>query len=222
MSRAKAKPSHNRVQLEAGQRYNRLVAIEFAGIKKRRCYWKLLCDCGTEKIILAAHVQSGVTRSCGCLQKETFADITRKHGRRTDPIYRTWAGMIQRCENPHSNAYHRYGGAGVTVCDEWRKDFAKFHADMGPRPQGTSLDRIDGTKGYEPENCRWASVVEQARNRKNAIKVTYDGNEVYLVDICEKLGVAYGTAYHRLKKLGCTVEEALSTSRKPRPSLRRP
>lgn len=148
------------------QRFGRLVAVRPSGNKKHNCIaWTCQCDCGNQAEVASNTLRSGYTRSCGCLARETAAKAKLKHGAWGSPAYRSWDMMIQRCTNPKHTSFPRYGALGVTVCERWRT-FSLFLSDMGERPAGTSIDRIDSCKGYEPGNCRWATTLEQARNKR--------------------------------------------------------
>lgn len=122
--------------------------------------------------------------------------------------------MMQRCCNPRNPAYPKYGGAGITVCDRWRHDFKAFLEDMGPRPEETSLDRIDGKKNYEPGNCRWGTIAQQARNRSHCIQVEYKGRVWSLADLADAYGITHETLRHRIKR-GWPIERALSAPLRP-------
>lgn len=124
------------------------------------------CDCGKEAVVAFSRVKSGTTRSCGCLSVENSVARNTVHGMRGTPEYRSWMAMRTRCENPGAKDYPRYGGAGVQVDPCWSESFAAFFEHVGPRPDGTSLDRIDSTQGYVPGNVRWATPQEQGRNRR--------------------------------------------------------
>ena len=139
-----------------GKRFGRLVAHYY-----EKPMWVCECDCGSEHRVLSGNLRSGDIQSCGCLMK----DVHTKHGMYTTKTYATWEAMNQRVNNPNSTHYSYYGGRGVSVCDRW-SSFEAFYCDMGERPEGMSLDRIDANGDYTPENCRWVSHTAQMENRR--------------------------------------------------------
>jgi len=188
----------------AGQRFGRLLVIERAGNKGRRVCWRCRCDCGAEVEVRSPSLTRGRTVSCGCYH---YGLIT-KHGMWRTPVYRSWHSMMDRCNKPRHVAYMRYGGRGIKVCDRWL-DFEQFYEDMGHRPAGQTLDRIDNNGDYEPGNCQWATPSQQGRNQKNNRRLTYKGVTKCLAGWVETMGINYHTLHHRLEK-GWSVEDALT------------
>ena len=138
--------------------------------------WECVCECGTKKSVSSQLLINGSSTSCGCVQKEMMKN-RQTHGkshRNRTPEYTTWASMIQRCTNQNNRNYHHYGGRGIKICSEWM-DFTKFLADMGDRPDGYSLDRIDVNGDYCKENCKWSSQTEQMHNLRTNNKYGYPG-----------------------------------------------
>lgn len=146
-----------------GKRFGRLIVIKFTHINKHgQSVWECICDCGAEATVSRSQLISGKTISCGC--------ATLKHGYarrgRIDPTYITWRNMRNRCRKPSNKDYPNYGGRGITVCARWLNSFENFILDMGPKPLGMTIDRIENDGNYEPGNCKWSTSVEQSHNRR--------------------------------------------------------
>lgn len=192
-----------------GQRFARLVALSF--VERRNSggsIWRFLCDCGTEKDISAKMVVSGHTSSCGCVAKEKLVDRNKKHGlsKSYKSTYRSWKDMRSRCGNVNDFDYADYGGRGIRVCEQW-EDFAVFFRDMGARPNGKTLDRIDVNGNYRPENCRWADAKTQANNKRNNRLVEYQGQTRTLAQWCENFGIEQSKVKYRINA-GWSLEDA--------------
>jgi len=174
-----------------------LVEIGVAGKTKDGHIKKLyLCLCGSIVEVAASRVRNGYTRSCGCLNHH---NAEKKHGMRGSATYASWSSARDRCRNKNSKDFYRYGGAGIAFDKRW-DDFAAFLADMGERPEGKTLDRIDPKKGYSPDNCRWATPKEQSRNRRDLIVVATPIGIMALVDYSARIGITNGAAHQRLKR----------------------
>ncbi len=148
------------------QKFGKLfVTGRAANGKRTQARWNCVCDCGGKVTVYGYSLRDGHTKSCGCLSKETTIERSTTHGMCGTATYSTWNCMKTRCENPKTKNYKNYGGRGITVCGRWDK-FENFLEDMGEKPEGLSIERVDNNKGYFKENCKWATCTEQSRNRR--------------------------------------------------------
>lgn len=180
---------------------------------------EVMCDCGKLKYIDLSGFVRGRIKSCGCyLRHNALLIRNKKHGLSYHATYTSWRCMIERCRNPKTYSWQYYGGRGIKVCDSW-KNFSNFKNDMGQRPAGASLDRIDVNGDYCKENCRWATIEQQFSNTRRSRHVTLNGERLTVSQWARRCGLSAGTLWARLNT-GWTAEEALTLplrqgSRKP-------
>lgn len=196
----------------SGQRFGRLMAIRLIerDLKWNGHMWLFNCDCGSEKVISIKSVRSGHTSSCGCLFLENLVDRNTTHGlseaRRRE--YRSWKDMRARCNNPKDSDYSDYGGRGILICERW-DDFSLFYSDMGLRPKGLTIDRINVNGNYEPLNCRWASRKTQANNKRTNRRIAIGSETKTLQEWCRHFGIDHSKARYRLAQ-GWPIEKVFS------------
>lgn len=182
-------------------------------------YFEYRCSCGKTGIALIHNVIRKLTKSCGCLQilhADEFAKKSITHGRSWTPEWTAWCRMRTRCSNPHDKRYKRYGERGIKVCERWLHSFENFFADIGLRPSPAhSLGRIHNDRGYEPSNCEWQTVQEQANNMSTNHHITFDDKTMNLVQWARYLGIHRTTIERRLKK-GQPFKEIYDRFIKPR------
>lgn len=189
-----------------GLRFGRLLVTAQAPHIAHYRAWHVRCDCGKTFVTRAGYLLSGSTQSCGCLRKDMLSAMAKRTSIRHGFCvgghkrwYTIWRGMLGRCYNAKVRAYPRYGGAGITVCERWH-DPANFIADMGEPPDGTSLDRIDSSLGYSPENCRWATVEMQGQNRRGVHWIEFNGVRDTAAGWARRVGVSAGVMRERLDR----------------------
>lgn len=162
------------------QRFGRLTVVSRGANKGRQYGWNCVCDCGNTTHIAGASLRSGYTKSCGCLRVETTRQRRSKHQMSNTSEHGIWLAMKRRCYNKNNTDYLRYGGRGIKVCDRWINSFENFYADMGEKPYGCSIDRIDYDGDYTPENCKWSTNIEQANNKSTNARYQY-GDENHTI-----------------------------------------
>ena len=196
-----------------GKRFGKLVVIKTAGKTKNGAYlWQCKCDCGNEIIANVGNLKNGHTKSCGCLRVDRCKTNFTKHGLEHTRLYGIWSDMRLRCYDEKNIAYHRYGGRGITICDEWKNDVKAFYgwATANGYKDSLTIDRIDNDGNYCPENCRWATVKEQASNRRSNIFVTHNGKTQTMKEWANEVGIPYKVVWARMQKLGWSAERALT------------
>lgn len=193
-----------------GKKFGRWTVLSFVGRKQsyHELVWRCQCECGNTANVNGSTLKKGCSTSCGCYS----AERARTHGMEGTPTYNAWAHMLTRCNNVRHKQYGSYGGRGIKVCPEWHS-FEAFFADMGKKPKGKSIDRIDNDGGYNKENCRWAKPSQQNRNRRGSPKYEWNGEIRSLADIADEVGVVkWRKAYERVRN-GWSVRDAVTVKR---------
>lgn len=191
-----------------GLRFNRwqiVAAASKASNYQRR--WLCMCECGITKMVQERHLISGASKSCGCLARWITKLTHTTHGMCNSPSYLSWLSMRRRCEDRQNNRYHLYGGRGISVCGRWLH-FENFLSDMGERPAGLSLDRIDNDGNYCAENCRWADAITQANNGRRNKLLTLNGRTQSCSLWAREYGIKPSVVFKRLRR-GDNIERAL-------------
>ena len=199
-----------------GKRFGRLIVESRAEDRvekngRHRVAWNCMCDCGNHVVVLSDNLKSGATQSCGCYRKEYVSVHKKTHADSQSKLYGVWCAMKTRCYNKNSSYYERYGGRGISVCDEWRASFESFR-DWSFRNgyyDGLTIDRIKNDGNYCPENCRWVGRKAQANNRSSNKLVSYNGATHNIAEWSEITGINVKTLYNRLYA-GYTPEKMLS------------
>lgn len=181
-----------------GKRFGRRIVTKFLGRinpKNRYYYWECMCDCGKISIRPGSALRSGNANSCGCAKIEHLKSLA-KHNMAKTRIYRSWSAMIQRCTNPNTPGWERYGGRGIRVCKKWKDSFCCFYKEMGDTYRDDLfLERIDNNKGYFKNNCRWATRLEQNNNSSKCVWITIDGIRKNIKQWADYLDFPVGRLY---------------------------
>ena len=209
-----------RIEGLVGTKFSRWTIVEYAGTlqygKYKKHAVKVLCDCGTEKVIVFESLTSKEpSRSCGCYKSEVTAERNKAnatHGLSKHESYSIWTNMKIRCSDKTNQAYKDYGGRGITVCERWLSSVENFIEDMGPRPSPShSLERKDNDLGYSPSNCVWATKTEQANNRRGTKRYIFKGSSISLSNLSRLCGLPAGILRNRIENLGYSVDDAVTT-----------
>lgn len=206
-----------------GKQFGRLTVIAYAGTNKYHSrIWECKCVCGNTKIIDGRSLRTGSTRSCGCLNDEVRHGVgvipnRTTHGMSNTRLYRTWKSMRNRCNNPNNKYYYCYGGKGIRVCDEWNV-FENFQnwALMNGYTESMTIERIDTSKNYEPQNCTWIKMDEQSKNKSSNRIVTINGETHIISEWCKIKGISYQYLWRHEKKGESTVSILTGRTRSPK------
>lgn len=190
------------VIVKSGDTYGRLTVVKETETKKYIRFVLCKCNCGNRVEVRLFQMRAGNVKSCGCLQRERSSESKTIHGhsraKNVTSEYRTWRHMHERCSSKKDKSFSNYGGRGITVCKRW-SSFTNFYKDMGKRPEGTSIDRIDNNKGYFPKNCRWATKEQQSNNKRTNRWITIDGKTMTLTQWSKHLNIPIATMYRRVQ-----------------------
>lgn len=192
--------------------YGRLTVTSEAEVSKSgKARWVCSCSCGGATTTDTGSLNSGNTTSCGCARIDSLVGRVKKHGMCRTRTYGIWSGMLTRCTNKLDEAYSRYGGIGITVCNRWAESFENFFADMGECPSGLSIERIDNDLGYSPENCEWATYSQQAKNTRRTRLITSNGKTLCISDWAKEVGISEATIRCRIDRFNWSPTDAVST-----------
>lgn len=199
-----------------GDRFGKLTVTKSLGSNGEKVRWECLCDCGTPVVHTSSELNSGSSKSCGCLKFETGEKL-KKYNARDRKLYFRWSDIKGRCYNPNDSAYHNYGGRGIKMCPEWEDDFFAFRdwAIANGYDEKLSIDRIDNNKGYSPDNCRWTNAKTQSNNRRSNRYITIDGITKTMMEWSEY----YNIDYHQIQKrlaLGWSEKDAVTKPIRPK------
>ncbi len=193
-----------------GQRFGNLTVISrTTGAHKWHVSWLCQCECGAVAVVITKLLRNGGVKSCGCLRHRHAAN--RTHGMSGTAEFNVWLDARRRCHKPSDRAYRFYGARGIQMSEDWRGDFGAFYRDMGPRPKGATLDRIDNDGPYSAENCRWATWVQQANNKRSTRHLEFRGESKPLAEWAREIGVRSKTLRARIDAYKWSVERALTT-----------
>lgn len=193
-----------------GRRFERLLVL---GVSATRLYgkqlaWDCQCDCDKTKVALTSSLKAGLIKSCGCLGRDCKPPVGWTHGMSKYSGIKVWEGMIRRCTNPKDKDFHLYGARGIKVCERWL-DVRLFAEDMGDKPDGHSLDRIDTYGDYCVENCRWATAMEQGANKRTNCMIEHEGQILHVAEWCRRCNIKVSTFRNRVKS-GMSPSDALT------------
>jgi hypothetical protein len=195
-----------------GTRFGKLTVIKrsenVSGCNNSR--WLCKCDCGKAVVVRSNNLHSGNTNSCGCFQKEQSSRAKKTHGETKTRLYRIWALMINRCKNPNAADRKNYSERGISICPEWNNyQMFKDWSTKNGYKDGITIDRIDNNGNYEPSNCRWTTPKVQQNNRRNNVRIEYDGNTHTLAEWAELYKIPYKTFWARINR-GWDIGKALA------------
>lgn len=194
----------------SGRRYGRLTVLCFAERRGASYFWRCRCDCGNERIVGRYPLIKGITKSCGCLSREITIARQTTHSMSHTPEHNSWLAMNARCKSPTAKGYEHYGGRGIVVCDKWATSFENFYQDMGVRPKGTTLDRIDPEGNYEPLNCRWLKQATNSAIKRNTVFVDFRGQTKTLADWAREFDLPRTTLWQRVARYHWSIEKAVT------------
>lgn len=195
----------------SGQRFGYLTAIERDGSLYGKAAWRCRCDCGEMKTLASTDLRTERVKSCGCRRNEMIGNGTRSHGQSGSDLYGIWNHIKNRVTNESSEDYPNYGGRGISMDPEWYGSFETFAKDVGDRPSPLySIDRKDVDGDYEPGNVKWSTKTEQQRNKRNNVIVSYQGQDILLIELAEKTRLSYSSLYYRIVTNGESAEESVA------------
>lgn len=217
-----SKQAYKNTPLSIGSRHGRWTVVgEPIRLESQYAYF-CQCDCGTRRTVRHLQLNNGKSQSCGCLARERSADRNRTHGMTLTRTFSSWDAMKDRCYRKGRSDSKIYHDRGITVCDRWlgKSGFQNFLDDMGERPDGMSLDRIDNDLGYSPSNCRWATAGEQANNKRSNRLIEYRGKSYTLAQLANIAGMGADTLEWRISRWN-DVEKSVETKLKVQKNNRR-